>query len=168
MMLTVFSQIVQRAPPWVWLILAVLCVAGYVQTKTRTLSANRLKIVPAIMLPYSLFTTVSLFSNDIGMALAAWAVGALVGWLVSPKLFAGIATVNNAGTSAKAYTVQGSYTPWALMMIIFSVRFVHGMLRSVQPEWITTTMFVATIAIVLGLCSGLFAGRAWAALSSSK
>ena len=167
-MLTVFSQIVQRAPPWVWLILAVLCVAGYVQTKTRTLSANRLKIVPAIMLPYSLFTTVSLFSNDIGMALAAWAVGALVGWLVSPKLFTGIATVNNAGTSAKAYTVQGSYTPWALMMIIFSVRFVHGVLLSIQPDWLVSTVFIVAVAAILGLCSGLFAGRARTALNAPE
>jgi hypothetical protein len=157
------TTVLQRTPSWVWVLLAVLVVLGWTQSRTRVLSVVRLAIVPLVMLFLSLLGTVQAAGWSV-TTLLAWLAGyaALVTLLSRQALPASVYDAEN-----QRFSVAGSYWPLCVMLLIFMVKFLVGVMQSQQAALLKTDGFALLIALTYGAMSGFFAGRAWRYLKLS-
>ncbi len=153
---------VSHTPLYVWAILAGLVALGMKMRHDRVVTLRRLAIMPLVMLGLSLNGVAGALGMR-ALPLAAWlagvVIGAVLGWYRVDG--AGIATVPaRADTSAAAAVVQrGSWWPLVLMLAIFAVKYVLGATAVARPALLADPACAAVAAILLGLFSGLFAGR---------
>jgi hypothetical protein len=159
------TQILSHTPLWVFGLFFGLVYLGYLQSRTRRVSRQRLIVLPLIMLGWSLYSVWSTFDTHL-TALAAWACV----WSVA--VAAGLARAPLQGASydpdAKQFTVPGSWVPLALMMGIFFFKYAVAVVHAVRPEVLETTAMMAVVAGIYGLFSGLFMARALRVLGVMK
>ncbi len=159
MLTTIFARI----PVWVLPLFLGLMALGWTQTRARTLNRTRVLVMPVVMLLFSLFSLVSLFGFSI-FALGAWAFGVCLGAGVVFRF------VSREGmrfdASQNKFTLPGSYLPWALIVGIFSLRFVVGAMSGSGAASLHSVAVIVAIASAGGFFSGCFSGRALALLQT--
>lgn len=153
-----------HTPWWVFAVLAALLFLGYQQSRSRTMSRKRLMLLPLAMLLFSFYSAFSSF--DLGwLTTLGWVVGfgstILAG---APKELA----KTGIGDTSKPITVQGSWWPLILMMVIFCIRYLLGYAQARSPALLDQPWFMGSISFSLGLLSGVFMLRAWLALRSAS
>jgi hypothetical protein len=163
-MLTItLSTILTRIPVWVFPLFVGLMALGWMQTKERKLNRTRVVVMPLAMLAFSLFSVLSLFGTST-LALFAWAFGLSLGAGLSFQF------VRREGMQFDAnkneFTLPGSFLPWVLIAGIFCLRFVVGAMGATGAVGLHSAMVVGAIALLGGLFSGCFAGRALALLQT--
>jgi hypothetical protein len=158
-------QILTNTPPWVFVLFLVLLGYGWLQTRTRTIGAGRLALLPLIMIGLSL-TAVSTTFGAKPAVLGAWAGGgalaiALIHGLMKPGAFA-------TAAPGGRITMTGSWLPLALMMTIFFTRYAVTVLMVFNRPLRQSAPFAAGIALLYGFLSGLFLARALLAWRAAR
>jgi uncharacterized membrane protein len=150
-------QIVLHTPLWVWGLLAGLLVLGYTQSRDREVSLARILATPVIMGGYSLWGAATTFAHSpwLGPVVTVWAVLA-----VGVFCAMAVGTANGRYDAAtRSFRLPGSWTPMALILGIFLVKYASGVAIAMHRELATDPVFALALAAVSGVFSGLFAGR---------
>lgn len=159
------TQILTHTPLWVFGLFFGLVYLGYLQSRTRRVSRQRLIVLPVAMLGWSLYSVWSTFDTHL-TALAAWACA----WGIVVAF--GLARAPLQGASydgeTEQFTVSGSWIPLALMMGIFFFKYAVAVVHATNPGVLGTTTAVVVVAGTYGLFSGLFAARALRILAMMK
>lgn len=150
------QQIVSHTPVYVWIILGLLVVRGVAASRDRVVSRRSLFILPAVMLALGV-SSVAGHLEDGGMLAATWlvamAAGAALAWRWSGGQVAGV------DRAARTVHLRGSWTPLALMMTVFAVKYAVGAALGLQPALAHNTGFAMAACALFGLCNGVFNGR---------
>ena len=150
-------QILQRTPPWVFVLFAVLLVLGVLQSRTRTIGLTRVALMPAIFLPLSLWGVWNAFGPE-PLAFGAWL--AAVGTAVLLNRHFRIPRQVSYVPDTRQFRVAGSWAPLALMMAIFFTRYAIAVATAMQPALKAMPSFAAAVGFAYGLMSGTFLARA--------
>jgi len=150
--------IVRFTPAWVWLLLAALVALGVRQARPRSGGIVALSIQPVAMILLSLSSTISAFRASPALP------GALVLWLLAALCLTALVAVGQTPGQydplSRRYALPGSWWPLALMLAVFSVRYVVAVRLALHPGLSSDQGFVLPVAVLYGALSGLFLGRA--------
>jgi hypothetical protein len=149
--------IVTHTPPVVWGVLALLVLVGLRQTRTQTMSAGRVWLVPLVVGAASMVGALRGFAGA-GELLtgACWAVGAALGFASNRSLDLPRRVRPNADGS---FTIDGSIAPLLLFVGVFLVRYVVNVGLAIQPSLSGNPRAAAAAAIAYGFTAGLLAAR---------
>jgi hypothetical protein len=150
-------QILQRTPPWVFALFAVLVVFGLLQTRTRRISLARVTILPLVLIGLSLSGLWGTFGAN-AFAIAAWLAAVLSAVLFNrsakwPRKVSYVAATRH-------FLVEGSWLPLAVMMIIFFTRYAVTVTLAINPGLAATSWLPISVSFAYGLMSGAFLARA--------
>jgi uncharacterized membrane protein len=152
------APVFQHTPTWVWALLAALVLLGWRQSRDRTASLAAVSALPLGMTLFSLSAAVATFN---GSGLLA---EVLVAWLLAA---AGVAAVVSQGRAAawydratRSYDLAGSWTPMALFLAMFVLRYAVSVLLALLPGLRLAPAFAFAAATLYGAASGIFLGRA--------
>jgi hypothetical protein len=150
-------DILTHTPRTVWIVLAVLVLAGLRQMRTQRMSAGRVWLIPLVVGAASLAGALRGFSGA-GELLtgASWAIGAALGFLSNRSLDLPRRVNANADGS---FTIGGSIAPLLLFVGVFMVRYVVNVALAIAPPLAHDPAAAAAGAIAYGLTAGLLAAR---------
>ena len=150
-------DIVTHTPVAVWAVLAVLVLVGLRQTRTQTMSAGRVWLVPLVVGAASLAGALRGFAGA-GELLtgACWAAGAALGFVSNRALDLPRRVSANADGS---FTIGGSIAPLLLFTGVFLVRYVVNVALAIQPSLAGNPEAAAAAAIAYGFTTGLLVAR---------
>lgn len=150
------QQIVSHTPVYVWAILAFLIVRGVASSRDRVVSYRSLYIMPAVMLVLGLTSIAGRFDGG-ATVLAAWlaamAAGTALAWRLSDGQLAGV------DRAARTVQLRGSWTPLALMLVVFLGKYVVAAAMGMRPALAHDADFAMAACALFGLCNGVFNGR---------
>lgn len=151
-----FLQILLYTPPWVFALLAGLCVFGLMQVRTRRVSLWLAAILPAAM-PVLSLTGVLQYVGVWLPALALWVLG------LGAATMLGLRAMNPESARYDAESgkliVAGSWVPLLVILGIFSVRYAMGVARGMDLEIVRDRNVQLAASLVLGAFSGFFLAR---------
>ncbi len=150
-------DIVTHTPTTVWATLAALVLVGLRQTRTQTLSAGRVWLVPLVVGAASLAGALRGFAGA-GEVLtgACWTAGVAAGFVSNRSLDLPRRVSANADGG---FTVGGSMAPLLLLVGVFLVRYVVNVALAIQPSLSGNPEAAAAAAIAYGATTGLLAAR---------
>jgi hypothetical protein len=153
------GTIVQKAPTWVWGLLAALLALGISQLFDRQLTPRRVIVTPIAMLGMALYGIFSAFGNggQLGAAMLVWliAAAASTALMLRPPVPAGTGYDARSGQ----FSVPGSVVPLLLILGIFLTKYAVGVELAMQPMLAHDASFALPIALLYGAFNGIFAGR---------
>jgi hypothetical protein len=154
-------SILEHTPVWVWVLFGVLIALGASQARTRDVSATRATILPVFMVALSLSGVLSAFGL-VPLAVGAWVTG--LG--ASLRLAGEVMAVRGATWTARTelLRVPGSFVPVVLILGTFVTKYAAGAMLAINPS-LAANM---SVAIVLSLVYGAFAGLFWARARSLR
>lgn len=158
-------QILKHTPLWVFGLFFGLAYVGYLQSKARLVSRNRLAVLPMAMLCLSFLGVWSSFGPN-PTAFASWACA-----LLAVVIFGLVLTPSRSvfySPESKLFTVPGSWVPLALMMCIFFTKYAVAVERGLNPGSSNSVVWVVAICTICGLFSGAFLARAMRVLKIAK
>jgi hypothetical protein len=142
-----------NAPIWVWPLFVLLVFVGLRATRPRNAPVALFYGLPFLGL-LGLRSLLALPAPGWGLAL--WAIMLLIGaalgyaaqrrWLIE--------------RTGKTVSLRPEWLTLIVVMILFWSNFATGVVRATAPQMLTTPGYIATLAIILGLSSGSFLGRA--------
>jgi len=150
-------QILQRTPPWVFVLFAVLLALGMLQARPRELGRPRVALMPAIFLPLSMWGIWNAFGPS-AFAYGGWLAG--VGAAVLLNHYARLPRQVSYSRDTRLFHVEGSWIPLSMMMAIFFTRYAIAVATAMQPALNGLPAFAAAVGLAYGLFSGSFLARA--------
>ncbi len=154
-------EILRHTPMWVWGLLALLIWLGLTQWRDREVTTARIVATPLAfgVLGVSMLwpaLRVMPISAALWLVCVALAFNVAARWLV-PK---------GAGWngSTQRLFVRGSGWPMLLILATFLVKYAIGVFQVIQPATASSPSFLVGLAVLSGVLSGLWLGRAWATL----
>ena len=156
-MSTTAATAIASIPVWVPFLLLGLLAIGWRQTRERLVRPRTLTLVAVGMGLLSWSGLRSSLGTD-PATVALWLSGLVAALLAGGPLM-GLTGLQKVGERVR---VPGSWWPMALILTIFSVRFVLGWAHGVHSPLLQTAWFGLLCASLLGLCSGAFGARALA------
>lgn len=163
--MSMILQILERTPPWVFVLFVVLLVLGTLQTRTRELGRPRVALMPAIFLPLSMWGIWSAFGTS-AFAYGGWVAG--IGAAVRLNHYARLPRQVTYSAGARLFRVEGSWIPLAMMMAIFFTRYAIAVATAMQPALKDMPGFAAAVGFAYGLFSGSFLARALRILAAAR
>jgi hypothetical protein len=151
------TLLLTHTPTWVWALLVGLSILGLSQVRARTVSLQRVTILPLAMVALSLYSTLSTFGLQTQVVLV---------WLTSfsLSLYLVLKISLNSETQydhiKQQLYVPGSWVPLGLILGIFICKYVVGAGTAIQPQLSHNTIFSLGFAFLFGGFSGIFSGRA--------
>ncbi len=158
-------QILQRTPPWVFALFALLIAFGILQSRTRQVSLARVAILPLVLIGLSLSGLLGTFGAN-GFAIAAWVAAVLAALLLNRTVQWPRKVAYSAGT--RGFLVEGSWLPLAVMMTIFFTRYAVAVALAMRPELAATLWLPVAVSAAYGLMSGAFFARALRILGARR
>lgn len=158
-------QILQRTPPWVFALFAVLVAFGILQSRTRQVSLARVTILPLVLIGLSLSGLWGTFGANVH-AIAAW-IAAVVAAVLLNRVVRWPRRVSYAAAT-RSFLVEGSWLPLAVMMIIFFTRYAVTVTLAIRPGLAATTWLPVVVGAAYGLMSGAFLARALRILGARR
>ena len=154
------GTVLKSTPLWVWGLLAALVALGSSQARSRTAGLGRITVVPAVMTTLSLLGTASTFGGSplFGSVLLAWMTAAAASLAITATMAAPAGTVYDA--ASHRFRQPGSWVPMLLILGIFLTKYVGGVDLAMQPGLARDAQYTVTTAVLYGLFSGIFIGRA--------
>ncbi len=148
--------VVTHTPLWVWALLAALVALGLSQTRDQVLTAPRLLAQPLGMGAYALFGATQAFGWHAGVQ-PMWLLGLALGfglnhWLRLPRRMQALPDGR--------FAIGGSWTPLALIVGVFSLRYLAAVSIALTPQLAHQPWFAALASALYGLPIGLLAARA--------
>lgn len=151
------NQIISNTPTWVFALFFGLIYLGVQQSRTRTLTAKRMIVLPIAMLGLSLSGVWNTFHAS-NLSLLCWSVAVCIGALTTISLVNVKQSRYHADT--QTFELPGSWLPLTLMMALFFTKYAVGASIAYNPALVELNGFVTSASIFYGLCSGVFVGRA--------
>jgi hypothetical protein len=151
------QEIIAHTPRWVFALFIVLVALGMQQAKARSVSLQRLTLLPLAMLGLSFYSVWDTF-NGSELGVACWLGAALATALASQRINFSRGVRHDSET--RSFVIPGSWLPLAMMMGIFFTKYGVGIMLAQHGELRDADAFVATISLVYGFWSGMFFGRA--------
>ena len=143
-------------PAWVPALFLVLVFLGYRQSLPHTVKPARLVAIALAMFGLSLYGVLGAFGPE-PPALLAWAVGYGVAVSLGARHFIpGLVPVGNR------VRIPGSWAPLALVLGIFTAKFVLGFAAATHAPVLRLPGFAVGMSLALGALSGGFGARALA------
>ncbi|MFT4102937.1 MAG: hypothetical protein QM674_18265 [Burkholderiaceae bacterium] len=144
-------------PAWVFAVFALLVVLGWRHGRARWVDPRVIGAVALALPAYSASGVVSAFGGHAG-ELGAWAVGLVLAAVAASRARA----LRDLpwDPAARRVHVPGSWLPMAVMLGIFSLKFVLGAATAQGTPVPAGSLTALAIAAGLGAFSGVFAGRA--------
>jgi len=150
------QEIIAHTPIWVFGLFIGLVVLGMQQTKVRSVSLQRLTLLPLAMLALSFYGAWSTF-NGSAVSIACWLVAALLTALASQRI--NFARGVRYSADMRSFIMPGSWLPLVLMMGIFFTKYAVGIMLARHGELRDADTFVAIVSLAYGFWSGMFFGR---------
>ncbi|MES2017886.1 MAG: DUF6622 family protein [Pseudomonadota bacterium] len=148
-------QILSHTPLYVWAILALLVWRGIAASADREMAFGKLLIIPAVMLLLALQDIAFKFGLG-AVTLAAWAGGAALAAIIT--WHTGTVRVS-PGQQPGHVLVRGSWTHLAVMLTVFTTKYVTSVLLAMHPQAQHDTLIVVLVCTVFGLFNGILFGR---------
>lgn len=146
-------SILTHSPIWVWPLLVLLLWLGLRASRPRQMRPIMIYLTPMLGL-LALRSTATLPAA--GAAWSGLALGAVLG-LLGGYALQGRWLISRTGPKVD---LAGEWLTLAAMMVLYFTNFALGALRATAPELLAQPSSAAIIAMILGLASGSFAGRA--------
>ncbi len=124
-----FSQFLFHTPYWVWALLAALIWLGVKQALARRVSLRRVTMLPAAMLVFSLYGTISAFGVAPQVLLVWLLACAGTTALLLQRALPPDAHYDHA---SQQFSLPGSWVPLLLMMALFVVKYIVRATRAIQ------------------------------------
>jgi hypothetical protein len=154
-LLQILKRVVLNTPTWVYALFVSLVGFGWSQRRERTVNLYLLALAPLGMTAFSLYGTLQAFGI---LALGAWAAG------VAAAIGVGLALKRPEGVRYSpedaSFRVPGSWTPLALMMAVFFVRYLIAVCIGIDPSLRQPGLFSLAASLAYGLLGGVFPARA--------
>lgn len=154
-LLQVLKRVVINTPTWAYALFVSLIGFGWSQSRNRSVNQYLLAVAPLGMTAFSLFGTVQAFGLP---AVGVWATG------VAAALGLGLAMKRPQGVryvpDSASFSVPGSWTPLALMMTVFFVRYLIAVCMGIDPSLRQPGLFSLAASLAYGLLGGVFPARA--------
>jgi hypothetical protein len=149
------QQIVSHTPLYVWALLAFLLYRGWLASKDRETTLQKVALIPLVMVG------LALSGMHTGGALgegvwAVWALGAAASAAAIWMLSTSEVVVNRA---AGTVCQRGSWMPLGLMVGIFVTKYTVAVASAMHPELAQSLVFATTVTLLFGVFNGLFLGR---------
>ena len=158
-------QILLHTPVWVWALLSGLLALGLWQRRSRQVARAQLLALPLAMLALGLWSMAPGFVAQPLLA-AAWLAALLLATGLGRRL------PPPAGAHWRANVqrlwLPGSWLPLFIILCIFSLRYASGVAMALHPEWKAQLTVQLPMALVFGLLSGVFLGRALGQLALTR
>ncbi len=158
------QQILTNTPVYVWAILAFLVYRGVLAARERDMTVTRMAIIPLVMLVLALQSIATQFGMA-SVAMLAWLLGVAI--LTLQRLAfgrSGIVAVAGAGM----VRLRGSWTPLAMMLTVFSIKYVLAVVLAIRPALAGQAVFALAACGLLGLCNGYFLGQLARDIASAR
>jgi len=154
-LLQIVKRVVVNTPTWVYALFISLIGFGWSQTRERNVHLRFLALAPLGMTGFSLFGTVQAFGLG---AVGVWATGiaAAIGFGMALKRPGGVRYLPDSAS----FSVPGSWTPLALMMAVFCVRYLIAVCMGIDPSLRQPGLFSLAASLAYGLLGGVFPARA--------
>jgi hypothetical protein len=151
-------RILRSTPSWVWGLLAALLALGFSQARDRTQGLVRMSLTPIGMTAFSTWGVVSAFgaSPQFPQVLAVW----IAAGVLACALLLRTQAQAEYDAATRTYRLPGSLVPLALIVGIFSVKYVVGVELAMAPRLANDMQYALTTAGLYGAFTGLFVGRA--------
>lgn len=146
-------QILSNVPPWVWPLFVLLLAVGLRATKTRRAPLALILALPLLGV-LSLRALAAL--PDPTTVWSLWPLGLLIGSLLGYRM----QTRWLISRQGAWVHLRGEWLTLIVTMVIFWSNFATGMARVLAPALIGSLPFQAALALLLGMCTGIFLGRA--------
>ena len=156
-------EILGRTPAWVYVLFAGLVALGLWQVRTRSFSLVRLLILPAVMIAFALYGLLSLF-GDRAQALAPW----LIALIATTLLLMAARYPRGVSFADGNFIVPGSWVPFAVIMVIFFLRYAATVAVQMNPDLRHNTVLEVVVGMLYGLSSGFFTGRALSIVRAAR
>ncbi len=152
-------DIVRGTPAWVGALLVGLLALGWSATRARTVTTGQLALMPLAMLGLALWGVQAAFGagGHFIALLALWAAcfATLLAWGRRAAAPAGTAW----DAAAQRFRLPGSWTPMALILGIFLLKYGIGVQLALEPALARNTGFALAVTALYGLLSGWLAAR---------
>ena len=157
-------EILRHTPLWVWGLLTVLMGLGLTQWRDREVTPARIVVMPLVLgaLGVSMLwpaLRVMPISGALWLLCVALAFTAAARWLVPQG--------TRWNTATQRLRVSGSGWPMVLILATFLLKYAIGVFQAMQPVAASSPGFLTGLAVLSGVLSGLWLGRAWAMLRLS-
>jgi hypothetical protein len=150
-------DILTHTPAAVWASLAAVVLVGLRQTRTQTMAATRVWLVPIVVGAASLAGALHGFAGaGEWLTGGCWAVGAMLGGVSNRLLDLPRRVSANADGS---FTIGGSLAPLLLFVGVFGVRYAVNVALAIQPGLAHDPVAAAAAAMAYGVTAGLLAAR---------
>lgn len=149
-------QIVAGTPIWVWALGAFLLYIGIRALRPSTAPLWRVAILPTVFFVWGLYNLLTIYGVSVGRALP-WAA-ALVCGIAAGLLIAGRQPIRADRTRHLIRTSGGPLT-LALILLIFSAKYVFGVLHAIGPGLFAELRYWLTELALSGVLAGMFIGR---------
>lgn len=149
-------NLLHHIPTWVYFLLAMLIVLGLRQSRTSRTPQRRIIIISVALTFYTLLSLGQLLHTQ-GLLLPGllfWGVCNVLVTKFAQDLFAPA-----LAHESHHLIVPGSWAPLTIYLMIFSLRFVHGVLSATSPALAKEVMTLFALAAISGLLSGLVNAR---------
>ncbi len=149
-------SVVTHTPLWVWGLLAALVALGLSQSRDHVLTAPRLLLQPLGMGAFAFSGATQAFGWHAGVQ-PPWLLGVGLGfglnhWLRLPRRMQALPDGR--------FAIGGSWTPLALILGVFMLRYVAAASMAVVPQLASQSLFAALASALYGLPIGVLAARA--------
>ena len=148
------GQIFKGTPIWAWAILVALILLGVKQLRPRVVTRYSVLIAPVI------FLFIGLLAAGRGpLGFSAWALTLLATSALTFFIWQPTAGARYDASSDRLH-LPGSALPMLLMLSIFLLNYVINVALAIKPALRIEMMWQVGPAIILGVLSGVFIGRA--------
>jgi len=157
-------HILANTPVYVWAILAFLVYRGMIAARERAITVKRMPVIPLLMLALALQSIGTQFGLA-SVGIPAWVAGAAL--VVLQRWAFGGAGIK-PGAAPGSLRIRGSWTPLAVMMAIFLVKYALAVALAIRPGMADNAVFAATVCGLLGLGNGWFLGQLACDLAAAR
>lgn len=159
-LLQILKRVVLNTPTWVYALFVSLVGFGWTQRRERTVHQYFLALAPLGLLGFSFYGAVQAFGPS---AIGVWGTG------VAAALGVGLALKRPEGVrylpDSASFSVPGSWSPLALMMLVFFVRYLIAVCVGIDPSLRQPGLFSLAASLAYGLLGGVFPARSLRVLS---
>lgn len=153
--------VLTHTPLWVWAVSALVLWLGYSRTKDRVVPAWRIAVLPVVVLILAVGNLSA--EHFAAFALVGMALGAIVG------LGIGLAIADHGRTEhlgGGRLKLRGEWLSFAVILLVFAVRYVRGAIMAVDPTLATRPGFQLAVMALSGFSAALLLARSAGRLSA--
>ena len=156
-------ETIKHTPTWVIILFFSLLYLGFMQSKDREVSIQRVLILPIVMIILSLTGIISAFGIYVSN-LSIWIICTAIATIITKKI---LPSKNiSYEESQKTFLIQGSWIPMIFILITFFVKYTVGYMIATNSQMISEPSVIYLVCIIYGIISGIFLARTLAILKA--